>query len=66
MGCAIGIDMTYSDKQLRRHLLAAVLIKLVLLAVLWRLFIQGSGVSVDSNILSNRLGVPTSTQGASK
>ena len=58
--------MTISDKRLLRHLLAAVLIKLVLLSVLWWLFIRDSHVSVDPNIVGNRFGVPTSTQGASK
>ncbi|MFW0885570.1 UNVERIFIED_CONTAM: hypothetical protein MKS84_02580 [Pseudomonas sp. JL1] len=59
-------DMTISDKRLRRHLLTAVLIKLLVLAVLWWLFIQDFHVSVDSNAVSNRFGVPTSAQGASK
>ncbi|AVU77480.1 hypothetical protein FHJ31_15770 [Pseudomonas sp. Fig-3] len=59
-------DMTISDKRLRRHLLTAVLIKLLVLAVLWWLFIQDFHVSVDSNAVGNRFGVPTSAQGASK
>lgn len=63
---AIHIVMTISDKRLRRHLLTAVLIKLLVLTVLWWLFIRDSHVSVDSNIVGNRFGVPTSTQGASK
>ncbi|WP_426139939.1 cytochrome oxidase putative small subunit CydP [Pseudomonas sp. DWP3-1-2] len=58
--------MTTSDKRLRRHLLTAVLIKLVVLTVLWWLFIRDSYVSVDSNTLGDKFGVPTSTQGASK
>ncbi|CAN7277137.1 cytochrome oxidase putative small subunit CydP [Pseudomonas brassicacearum] len=58
--------MTISDKRLRRHLLTAVLIKLVVLTVLWWLFIKDSRVSVDSNTISGRFGVPTSAQGASK
>ncbi len=60
------IGMTTSDKRLRRHLLTAVLIKLVVLTVLWWLFIRDSYVSVDSNTLGDKFGVPTSTQGASK
>ncbi len=66
MPCANCIDMTISDKLLRRHLLTAIVIKLLLLTVLWWLFIRDSHVSVDSNTIGNRFGVPTSTQGASK
>ena len=66
MPCANCIVMTISDKRLRRHLLTAVLIKLLVLTVLWWLFIRDSHVSVDPNIVGNRFGVPTSTQGASK
>ena len=63
---AYGIGMTISDKRLLRHLLTAVLIKLVLLSVLWWLFIRDAHVSVDPNVVGNRFGVPTSAQGASK
>lgn len=66
MCCAYGIGMTISDKRLLRHLLTAVLIKLVLLSVLWWLFIRDAHVSVDANVVGNRFGVPTSAQGASK
>ena len=66
MPCAYCIDMTISDKRLLRQLITAVLIKLLLLSVLWWLFIRDSHVSVDPNIVGNRFGVPTSTQGASK
>ena len=66
MPCANCIAMTISDKQLRRHLLTAVVIKLLVLTVLWWLFIRDSHVSVDPNIIGNRFGVPTLTQGASK
>ena len=58
--------MTISDKRLLRQLITAVLIKLLLLSVLWWLFIRDSHVSVDSNTIGDRFGVPTSTQGASK
>ncbi|QZI73310.1 hypothetical protein K5F93_14205 [Pseudomonas protegens] len=58
--------MTHSDQRLRRHLLIAVLIKLAVLTVLWWLFIRDTHVSVDATVIGNRLGVPTSTQGASK
>ncbi len=66
MPCANCIVMTISDKRLRRHLLTAVVIKLLVLTVLWWLFIRDSHVSVDSNTIGDRFGVPTSTQGASK
>ncbi|WP_373682445.1 cytochrome oxidase putative small subunit CydP [Pseudomonas sp. ICMP22404] len=66
MPCAICIVMTISDKRLRRHLLTAVVIKLLVLTVLWWLFIRDSRVSVDSNTIGDRFGVPTTTQGASK
>ncbi|MCO7579934.1 MULTISPECIES: cytochrome oxidase putative small subunit CydP [Pseudomonas] len=58
--------MTHSDQRLRRHLLLAVLIKLAVLTVLWWLFIRDTHVSVDATVIGNRLGIPTSTQGASK
>jgi hypothetical protein len=58
--------MTISDIRLRRHLLIAVVIKLLVLIVLWWLFIRDSHVSVDSNSIGDRFGVSTSTQGASK
>ncbi|WP_437883434.1 cytochrome oxidase putative small subunit CydP [Pseudomonas sp. LRF_L74] len=58
--------MSISDKRLLRHLITAVLIKLLLLSVLWWLFIRDSHVSVDPNIVGGRFGVPTSTQGTSK
>jgi hypothetical protein len=41
-------------------------IKLLVLTVFWWLFIRDSRVSVDSNTIGDRFGVPTSTQGASK
>ncbi len=66
MPCANCIVMTISDKRLRRHLLSAVVIKLLVLTVLWWLFIRDSHVSVDPNTIGARFGVPTSTQGASK
>lgn len=66
MPCANCNVMTISDKRLRRHLLTAVVIKLLVLTVLWWLFIRDSRVSVDSNTIGDRFGVPTSTQGASK
>ncbi|WP_460136304.1 cytochrome oxidase putative small subunit CydP [Pseudomonas sp. S1_E04] len=58
--------MTISDKRLQRHLLTAVVIKLLVLTLLWWLFIRDSHVSVDPTTVGNRFGVPTSTQGASK
>ena len=58
--------MNLSDKRLRHPLLTAVLLKLLLLALLWWLFIRDSYVSVDASGIANRFGVPTSTQGASK
>ncbi|ATR82813.1 MULTISPECIES: cytochrome oxidase putative small subunit CydP [Pseudomonas] len=66
MPCAYWQVMTIFDKRLRRHLLTAVVIKLLVLTVLWWLFIRDSHVSVDPNIIGNRFGVPTLTQGASK
>ena len=66
MPCAYWQVMTISDKRLRRHLLTAVVIKLLVLTVFWWLFIRDSRVSVDSNTIGDRFGVPTSTQGASK
>ncbi|EGF31082.1 hypothetical protein IMCC9480_383 [Oxalobacteraceae bacterium IMCC9480] len=58
--------MTPSDKRLLRKLILAVLIKLVVLAALWWLFIRDAGVSVDDNGVADRITGTTSTQGAAK
>ena len=63
---AVGIGMNKPDKRLLRHLIIAVLIKLVLLTALWWLFVRDAHVSVDADAIGARLGAPISTQGASK
>ena len=58
--------MNKPDKRLLRHLVIAVLIKLVLLTALWWLFIRDAHVSVDEDAIGARLGAPISTRGAGK
>ncbi len=55
--------MRNSDKRLVRHLLIAVLVKLVLLAGLWWLFIRDARVDVDAAAIASRLGGPVQTSG---
>ncbi len=58
--------MTPNDKRLLRHLIIAVLIKLVVLTALWWLFIRDARVSVDSERVADKISGATSSQGAMK
>jgi hypothetical protein len=58
--------MTPNDKRLLRHLIIAVLIKLVVLTALWWLFIRDARVSVDSERVADKISGATSSQGATK
>ncbi len=58
--------MTPNDKRLLRHLIIAVLIKLVVLTTLWWLFIRDARVSVDSERVADKISGATSSQGATK
>ena len=58
--------MTPFDRRLLRHLITAVVIKLVVLTGLWWMFIRDARVPVDTDRIGQHLGGVTSSQGASK
>lgn len=58
--------MTQDERRLLRHLVIAVLIKLVVLVVLWWAFVRDARVSVDTDRVAAQLGGPSTSQGASK
>lgn len=58
--------MTPADRRLLRHLITAVVIKLVVLTALWWLFIRDVRVPVDTDRIGQHLGGVVSSQGASK
>jgi len=58
--------MTQAERRLLRHLVVAVLIKLVVLVVLWHLFVRDARVSVDTDRVAAQMGRPSIPQGASK
>lgn len=58
--------MTPADRRLLRHLITAVVIKLVVLTALWWLFIRDARVAVDTDRIGQHLGGVVSSQGASK
>jgi hypothetical protein len=55
--------MTTSDRSLVHRLIAAVLVKLVLLAALWWLFFSGSHGPVDAGDVARHFGAPAPAQG---
>lgn len=61
-----GEGMTSADRRLLRHLITAVMIKLVVLTALWWLFIRDARVPVDTDRIGQHLGGVVSSQGASK
>jgi hypothetical protein len=48
--------MIPADRRLLRHLAAAVVIKLLLLAALWAAFVRGAQPPVDAQAVTDRLG----------
>lgn len=58
--------MTQVERRLLRHLAAAVLVKLVVLALLWWAFVRDARVSVDTDHVAAQLGGQSTSQGASK
>lgn len=61
-----GKGMTSADRRLLRHLITAVMIKLVVLTALWWLFIRDARVPVDTDRVGQHLGGVVTSQGASK
>ncbi|MGV8899684.1 MAG: cytochrome oxidase putative small subunit CydP [Burkholderiaceae bacterium] len=58
--------MTRNEKRLLRHLIIAVLIKLVVLTVLWWAFVRDAGVSVDTERVAEKISGAVSSQGVLK
>ncbi len=64
--------MNRAERQLLRHVMAAVAIKLIALAALWHFFVRGAQVPVDAGRTAVHLGelglaaAPAPTPGASK
>jgi multidrug resistance efflux pump len=58
--------MTQAERRLLRHLVTAVLIKLVVLVLLWWAFVRDARVSVDTDRVAAQLGGQAISQGASK
>ncbi|MCU6496208.1 hypothetical protein LPN04_00215 [Rugamonas sp. A1-17] len=55
-----------TDKRLLRHLAVVVLIKLALLAVLWRAWVRDFRVEVDAGAMADRVGAPPRHTGEKK
>ena len=58
--------MTPDEQRLWRKLLAAVLLKLVVLFVLWWVFVRDARLSLDANRVAAQLSGQAIPQGASK
>lgn len=58
--------MTQDERRLLRHLVIAVLIKLVVLVVLWWAFVRDARVNVDTDRVAAQLGGQSTSLGASK
>ncbi|MEO6353543.1 MAG: cytochrome oxidase putative small subunit CydP [Burkholderiaceae bacterium] len=58
--------MTRNDQRLLRHLIIAVLIKLVVLTALWWVFVRDADVSVDTERVAEKISGAVSSQGVSK
>jgi hypothetical protein len=67
----IGTDIewgsvTMNAKHLPRHLLWAVLLKLIALTVLWFALIKDTRVRADTEAVAGHMGMPATAQGATK
>lgn len=58
--------MTEDERRLLRHLVTAVLVKLVVLVALWFAFVRDARVSVDTDRVAAQIGRSAISQGASK
>ncbi|MDP1900631.1 MAG: hypothetical protein Q8K96_09290 [Rubrivivax sp.] len=58
--------MTCDEQRLVRHLVTAVLVKLVVLTALWWVFVRDARVPVDAEQTAAQIGTPPSPQGASR
>lgn len=58
--------MTRDEQRLVRHLVTAVLVKLVLLTALWWLFVRDVGVQVDADQMAAQIGNARPPQGETR
>ncbi len=56
--------MTHDEHRLLRHLVVAVVVKLVVLTALWWVFIRDARVDAGSDQTANHLGVAAPSTGA--
>ncbi|MEO8546559.1 MAG: cytochrome oxidase putative small subunit CydP [Burkholderiaceae bacterium] len=56
--------MTHDDHRLLRHLVIAVVVKLLILGALWWFFFRDSRVTVDAESSAQQLGLTPSIPGA--
>ena len=56
--------MTRDERRLVRHLVTAVVVKLLLLTALWWLFVRDARVPVDPEQAARRIGIATHPEGA--
>ena len=56
--------MTHDERRLLRHLVFAVVVKLVILIALWWVFVRDQHVQVDAESSAQQLGIPPAAPGA--
>lgn len=58
--------MTRNEQRLLRHLIIAVLLKLIVLIVLWWTFVRDARVYIDTEMVAEKISGVVPSQGASK
>jgi hypothetical protein len=58
--------MTPADRRLLRHLIIAVLIKLIVLTALWWVFVRDARINVDGDGVADRISGSASSQAPSQ
>lgn len=58
--------MIPEEKKLVRHLIIAVVVKIVLLVILWFVFVRDARLKVDSEQLANKFNKTEQSKGESK
>tara|TARA_R110001599_G_scaffold179604_1_gene372286 strand:+ start:137 stop:313 length:177 start_codon:yes stop_codon:yes gene_type:complete len=56
--------MTHDERRLLRHLVIAVIVKLVVLTALWWVFVRDHHVQVDAEQSAQQLGITSAATGA--
>jgi len=59
-------DMKRNPRQLRTHLIVALLIKLAALVLIWWFFVRGEAVDINADFMATHMGIPVISQGVSK